>query len=171
MGGAWPLSLRSGLVLGSGQYHGGVPGPPLIKRRERDVAIAIFLVLLFIATAANVPFAVTRIHSRTAPRAPRVFTLHDDEVGDRSWPTATPHDEPWPAPTYINLEREFGFTHFDVRWHRQDSDRNGFSMQLERMGWPFAVLEVKEMWWDWNDPTLDGPSPTRACTSRPSASS
>jgi len=134
-----------------------VPAPPLIKRRERTIALAVFLTLLLIFTAANAPFAVSRIHSRTAPRAPRVLLLHDDTVGDRNWPASTPHDEPWPSPDYISLEREFGYSHYHVRGESPDS--RGFSMELERMGWPFAVLEEKRMWWDWDDPALDGPEP------------
>ncbi len=30
-------------------------------------------------------------------------------------------------------------------------------MTVQRYGWPLSVLERKMMWWDWSDPTLNGP--------------
>jgi hypothetical protein len=40
-------------------------------------------------------------------------------------------------------------------------------MQAQHLGWPLPVIELKQMWWNWNDPTLNGPEPDPAPTLMP----
>lgn len=111
---------------------------------------------MLFAAAINAPFAVSRVETlRHQPASPGSMRRGDDVP--KRWPTATPHDEPWPAPTSWNEWRGFGKRRFDVRWANPDPEKNGFSLKLRWSGWPLPVLEQKQMSWDWDDPALTGP--------------
>jgi len=73
------------------------------------------------------------------------------------WPAATPHSKPWPPPENWSQGSAFGCSVFDVRTNSKETGKNGFSMVVQQTGWPLPVIEQKQMWWDWNDPTLSGP--------------
>ena len=114
---------------------------------------------ILVAAILNVPFAVTRlVHLRTPSSNPGGFREKDD-IPSR-WPSATPHDEPWPAPTSWNEWRAFGTRRVDASWRSPVENRNGFSMNTFIYGWPLPVLEHKQMWWDWSNPALKGPDHT-----------
>lgn len=111
---------------------------------------------MLFAAAINAPFAVSRVETLShRPASPGSMRWGDDVP--KRWPTATPHDEPWPAPTSWNEWRAFGKQRFDVRWPNPDEGKNGFSMKAHLSGWPLPVLVQKQMSWDWDDPALAGP--------------
>lgn len=121
-------------------------------------AFWISLVLVLLALAAiNVAFAVTRIQSRTAPQVPVIEGGFGVTPSRRDWVISTPHDQPWPAPTSWEKRGRFGLRVYDIRWSNPEPETNGFSLSLQHLGWPLPVLEIKQMWWDWNNPALQGP--------------
>ncbi|RMF77559.1 MAG: hypothetical protein D6744_11205 [Planctomycetota bacterium] len=132
-----------------------------MTRRKR---LTLLLVLVALAGVANVPFAVTRLHSRTQPK-PRGENYMGDDAARREWPAATPHTRRWPAPHQFEYAHEFGFHYYNV-FGEQSGQR--FQMNVQLTGWPLPVLEDKKMWWDWSDPTLKGPEPDPALRVVPS---
>ena len=120
-----------------------------------------FLLLLFVLIAAvvNVPWALTRMRSRTT--RPQVQYTLDLEGADapKSWPAATPHHVPWPAPDAWHEGGLFGcrLIQADAWISEPSGGQIDFQMEVEHLGWPYPVIEVKQMWWDWNNPKLAGP--------------
>lgn len=115
---------------------------------------AIWLLCVAVAAAINVPLAVILIRSRSTPR-PRMSIPRADIP--KRWPAATPHSRPWTEPTSWDEGGAFGYRGWNVISASTQPGQNGFQMQLEQMGWPFPVIEIKQMWWDWDDPALKGP--------------
>lgn len=114
------------------------------------------MILLFLA-AVDVPYAVTKIRSRTGPVAVLMVDARDGEAAARGWVARTPHADPWPEPETWQMHGRFGQREYDIRWQNPDPNTNGYSLRLQRLGWPLPVIEIKQMWWDWNDPALQGP--------------
>ena len=111
---------------------------------------------MLLAAAINVPFAVSRVELVNAA-SPRGSSFKSVEEMPEHWPIATPHAEPWPAPTYWNEWTGFGKWFFDVRSSNPDPNKSGFTLTLRRSGWPLPVLEQRMMWWNWDNPALKGP--------------
>ncbi len=137
-------------------YTPAMPGSSIIPRSAVIVSAALLLLFLLIAAAGNVPWALTFMRSRTT--LSKVSTVRKDpnEMPDQ-WPIKTPHVVAWPRPASWTEGYVFGCRIYDVRSEPPMSDRNGFTLSLQHLGWPLPVIEVKQMWWDWNDPTLNGP--------------
>ena len=131
---------------------------PLIRGADlRRLAIA-WLVLVLLAAVVNVPWAVSMWRWARGPMAPN--QLRPRQVtGSDLWPAPTPHAGAWPPPTDWSEVREFGYTRFDVRTRSSQAGRNGYAMDVNQYGWPLPVIRDMQMWWDWNDPTLNGPIP------------
>lgn len=111
---------------------------------------------ILLAAAINAPFAVTRlVHERRPAMSPGSMRTADDVP--KHWPTSTPHKEPWPAPDSWTEWRSFGKRHVRARRANPVEGKNGFSMEAYIYGWPLPVLEHKRLWWDWDDPALNGP--------------
>lgn len=117
-------------------------------------ALWLFAFCIALAAAANVPFAVMRLRSRTTPQPAWNMHLTGSEVA-RPWPADTPHATPWPLPNLWLEYRAFGYRYIDARV--ANAGRSDFSMTVVLVGWPFPVLEDKQMWWDWNNPAFKGP--------------
>ena len=125
--------------------------------------MARWLVLVLIGAAVNVPLAVSLFRSRTELKPGQTLDLRGPDAAPRGWPASTPHDDPWPSPTYCLLTEAFGYREYSVM--AEDPEANaGFSMDAQLYGWPLPVVEQKMMWWDWDDPTLEGPEPDPAPT-------
>ena len=122
---------------------------------------SLVLILLFLA-AVNVPFAVTKIRSRTGARALNVVDARDADATGLGWVARTPHADPWPEPDYWLKHARFGHREYDIRRSSEEPGVNGYSMTVQHLGWPLPVIEIKQMWWDWNDPALAGPEPDPA---------
>ncbi|MEZ6318245.1 MAG: hypothetical protein R3B49_05735, partial [Phycisphaerales bacterium] len=131
-----------------------MPRHPLIPAKHTRRLVWVAVVAVLIVALVNVPFAVTRIRSRTAPRPRYTIDLRGPSAAPKGWPARTPHAEPWPDPVSWARYGAFGYRHYDVRWSNPVQGRNGFTMDLEVYGWPLGVLEQKQMWWDWDDPAL-----------------
>ena len=135
--------------------------PSLITRREVKRAIILLVAIVLIAAVINVPWALTRVqwlalrHQRTSMRL-NEQSLQGPQI-PREWPSSTPHATPWPAPNGWDQTTAFGVRTFNVFGGKPADGRNGFQMEVEQYGWPLPVLEDKQMWWDWNDPKLNGP--------------
>jgi hypothetical protein len=137
--------------------------PSLITRREVKRAITLLVALVLIAAAINVPCAMTRMRwfaeqQRTSRGTLRTQSFWDSQI-PREWPSSTPHATPWPAPNGWDQTTAFGVRTFNVFGGKSANGRNGFQMEVEHYGWPLPVLEDKAMWWDWEDPKLNGPEP------------
>ena len=136
-------------------------GPSVVPRRAVAIAGSLLVLFVLIAAAVNVPWALSFMRSRTTSRQVPTARL-DDALIPGEWPSSTPHDEPWPPPVQWDEGGAFGCRVYDAGTDRTDADRNGFSMEVQHLGWPFPVIEQKEMWWDWDDPKLKGPEPDPA---------
>lgn len=121
----------------------------------------VLLLLVLAAAVINVPFAVTRIRSRTGAKPLNSLRFSGANT-PKTWPASTPHKEPWSAPTNWEEWRAFGYREYHVT-----SGGPRFTMQVQFLGWPLGVVEHKQMWWNWDDPTLEGPEPNPAPTLRP----
>ncbi len=130
-----------------------------IRSREARWLLVSLLVIVLLAAMVNVPFALTKIRSRTAARPPNPRVYDGREAAQRSWPSRTPHDVAWSDPNYRMEWSGFAYREFDVRSPSPEAGVNGYSMTTQLLGWPLPVIELTQMWWDWNNPTLDGPEP------------
>src|SRR5688572_15256120 len=134
--------------------------PPMIEPREVRLAGLLLAALVAIAAIVNVPWAVTMIRSRLqAPKLPMtmlLFARKGDQV-PTEYPSRTPHPKPWPAPDTWEEHEAFGYRLIRANSDTANSNRDRFSMELQWAGWPLPVIEIKQMWWNWNDPALKGP--------------
>ena len=111
----------------------------------------ILLVIFILAAAAiNVPFATHFLKSRTDDKGRAIIMFHGPEAAVLAWPTATPHEKQWPAPTYWSEYRLFGYRRFHVQ--SADPSLSRHSMEFELIGWPLPVYEQLQMWWEWSNP-------------------
>lgn len=115
------------------------------------IAMLLLVLMVLMAAAINVPWALQFMHSRTTITQVPTARVQGG-VTDRPWPAATPHADPWPSPDHWTEGGVFGCRYYDVR-----SNEQNFAMVVQHLGWPLPVIEVKQMWWDWNDPALAGP--------------
>jgi hypothetical protein len=131
----------------------------MIELREVRRMAILLIVLIAVAAVVNVPWAVTMIRSRVeAPNLPAIVQL---STGAQmlEWPSRTPHAKPWLPPEYWYEFGAFGCRLIDARSLRPNPNVNGYSMQVQWVGWPLPVIEIKQMWWNWDDPALQGPEP------------
>ncbi|MEZ6164845.1 MAG: hypothetical protein R3B67_10460 [Phycisphaerales bacterium] len=128
-----------------------------LRRGEVRGALIILLVLVLLAAAVNVPFAITKIRSRTGTFPTRSVDLDGPEAAAKGWPARTPHNRVWDEPDSWTMWSGFGIREYDVRSPSRNPGENGFSMSVQFLGWPTAVIEIKQMWWNWGDPSLNGP--------------
>jgi hypothetical protein len=131
----------------------------LIKPSEVRLLLVSLVVLVLLAAAMNVPFAITKMRSRSTPVGMKWEQHEGADAAARGWPVSTPHRRVWDAPESWSRWSGFGYEEFHVSSPTPAPGVNGFSMQVQRLGWPLAVVEIRQMWWDWNDPALDGPEP------------
>jgi hypothetical protein len=129
----------------------------LISGREWRAALGILLVLLLALAAVNPIVAMGYAPSRST-RTSATFLLNGPAAAAQGWPTWTPHRERWPAPASYQRDARTGRTYYQVSVPGMGG-RNGRQMQLWRWGLPLPVYEKVEMWWDWDDPALQGPEP------------
>ena len=126
--------------------------PFIISRHEAGIAAKLLGVFVLIAAVVNVPWALTFMRSRLSIGTVPLVSMDAAQM-PREWPSATPHQTPWPAPNYWWEGRVFGCRRFDVRAvDYAHLDRNSFTMDVQQIGWPFPVIEQKQMWWDFDDP-------------------
>jgi hypothetical protein len=130
----------------------------IIRRSERRVLGVSLVLMLLLMAAVNVPFAVTRIHARMTPPPTHAVFFQGVAAGGQGWPARFPPEHVWPAPESLTVRRTFGVRIYDARTAPPASGGNGFSMSVQHLGWPLPVIEIKEMWWDWNDPALGDPA-------------
>ena len=142
------------------------PRQALVRRGEVRRLAVVLVVLVLVAAAVNVPFAVTRIRPRSV-RVPNLGQLRGDDAAAHGWPAAPAHAARWPPPHQIDIDGVFGYRSFNVFGRDEGEDGQRFQMEVQRMGWPIGVLERKLMWWDWNDPSLQGPDPNPEMYLRP----
>lgn len=125
----------------------------LVRPHERQRLRRWLVWCFLIAAAANVPFAVSRVELIGAGSPKGAVAKSVDEI-PAAWPIATPHAEPWPAPTSWDEGKSFGRRYFHISSRNPEPNKNGFSLLLRLSGWPLPVLEQKQMWWDWDSPLL-----------------
>jgi hypothetical protein len=126
----------------------------LLLREEWRRAGLVLLVLLLGLAAVNPLVAMAYAPSRSTRTAG--LLLNGRAAASRGWPTWTPQAKPWPAPGYYQRDRQTGRTYYQVTAPGAGG-RNGFQMQLWRWGLPLPVYEQVQMWWDWDDPAMQGP--------------
>lgn len=130
-----------------------------LRRSERRTLVVSLLLILLCLAAINVPYAVTKIRSRTGAWPVVSSDVRGPAAAVLGWPSSVPHDRPWSKPSYHITHKAFGFREYDVRADPTNEGVNGFSMSVQKLGWPLPVIEIKQMWWDWDDPSLKGPEP------------
>jgi hypothetical protein len=128
-----------------------MPHQPILPYRSRVVAAITLVLMLLIAAAVNVPWAVTFMQSRESVRNVPMATVSGEEAR-RDWPSRPPHEGGWPRPEYWSEGSIFGCRVYDVR-----AAEGPFNMSVHHLGWPLPVIEQKQMLWDWNNPALAGP--------------
>lgn len=136
-----------------------------IREREFCVAICVLTVLILIAALVSLIVGVELSPSGRyqMPRTGSYTDLRGTQAGSKPWPSRTPHKEAWPAPHSWERAHLRGMWHFDVRGRRAaDPENSDFIMDLWQTGWPLPVIERKHMWWDWDNPALEGPAPDPA---------
>lgn len=131
-----------------------MPGPRILPSRTAAIAAALLLLFLLIAAAVNVPWALTRMVARLDENKIGLNIIAAPEI-PATWPITTPHKTPWPAPEHWREGGVFGCRMYDIRAEGSQEQGN-FAVSLQRLGWPLPVIEKKQMWWDWNEPALDG---------------
>lgn len=130
-----------------------------LTHRSEVRALGVWLVIVLLVVAVvQVPYAVTKIRSRMTPPPTRAVFLMGTAAAEHGWPAGLPAGHAWPAPESVTVRRAFGFTSFEARAAPRASGVNGYTMQVQRLGWPMPVIEIKQMWWDWNDPALGDPA-------------
>jgi hypothetical protein len=132
----------------------------LIKEGEIRLAavVLVLLSLLAASTSLAVGIELLTITGNFPDQGSSQLDLVRLDAVDKGWPSTTPHQMPWPAPDRWLRQTLVGRWYYSVDAH--DPDRPGyslFSMRVLQAGWPFPVIERKQMWWDWNDPNLKGP--------------
>lgn len=128
-----------------------------IRAHEARRLMVALLVIVLIAAAVNVPFALTRMLPTSGAFPPATVFLDGQEAAAKGWPSATPHDVAWSAPDDWQLTPALGFRRYWVSAPALKDGGNNFLMDVQHLGWPLPAIEVKQMWWDWGDPQLDGP--------------
>ena len=88
--------------------------------------------------------------------------LRGAEAAGKDWVVSTPHETEWPPPESWVMSASFGYRHYDIRASGTEPGKNGFSLDATLLGWPLPVIEHKQMWWDWGNPSLSGPEPDPA---------
>lgn len=134
-------------------------GTRYIKASEVRWLLVSLIVLVLLAAAINVPFAITRIRSRTGMFPRMMQNLTNAEAAEQGWPSGTPHERAWPAPNYYTSWTSFGYREYSVKAPGSTEEGDRYSMLVQHLGWPLPVIEIKMMWWDWDDPALKGPEP------------
>jgi hypothetical protein len=130
----------------------------ILPRRAARAGARLLVLFVLVAAVINVPWAVTFMRwSETPSLVPT--TRMDRPNAPKEWPSSTPHAAPWPPPDEWEEGGAFGFRTFNVFGGLDLSKTNPsrFQMEVHLFGWPLPVIEKKQMWWDWNDPTLAGP--------------
>src|SRR5688572_25679293 len=112
--------------------------PIISNRMKRTAALALIASIAIMATV-NVPWALTRMQWRG--HLPRVGTSVLEVPTARNWPSSTPNPELWPAPNRWQERKLFGWRYFDVR-----TESDSFVMNVQQVGWPWPVIEQKQMW-------------------------
>lgn len=141
--------------------HGG----RIIRRDETLRAIKLLALFVLLAAIVNVPWAVTFM--RPGAKALRlVGPIREPSPIPAHWPSSTPHQTAWPAPDYWRESKAFGCQAFDVRSvsSSKRKGQNHFSMRVQQAGWPYQVVEEKYLFWDFNDPALQGPETAPAAS-------
>ncbi len=83
------------------------------------------------------------------------MNLGDAEASVLTWPTATPHETPWPPINTWSVAKSFGYTRIDARADGETIEGKMTEythMEFQLMGWPLPALERVQMWWDWDHP-------------------
>jgi hypothetical protein len=130
---------------------------PLISGREWRGALVVLLALLLVLAAVNPLLAMRYAPSRSVRTNP-TRSLTGPAAAALGWPARTPHAERWPAPTHYTMDPQSGRTYYQVHGSGIGG-RGAYQMQLWRWGLPLPVYEQVQMWWDWDDPALQGPEP------------
>ena len=131
-----------------------------IPRRQVRIALRLLVLFVLVAAVFNVPWALTFMRSRTTIGKIPTIAAEPDHI-PRRWPSSTPHEVAWPPPDDWEEGSRFGCRSFRASY-KPGNENGSFAMEVQQMGWPFPVIEQKRMWWDWNDPTLNGPEPDPA---------
>lgn len=129
----------------------------MIRRCEVRWALVALVVIVLLAAAVNVPFALTRMRPTSGAFPPATVFLDGQEAAAKGWPSSTPHDVAWSAPEDWQLTPAFGFRRYWVSAPALKDGGGNFLMDVQHLGWPLPAIEVKQMWWDWGDPRLSGP--------------
>jgi hypothetical protein len=137
---------------------------PLITGREVRRLALLAGAMVLVAAAVNGPVAV--LFSKDKRFSPPASSVVRKPVVRATWPASTPHDRAWPPPSSWDEARGFGWRYFNVLSPPTSANQNGFSMTVRLAGWPLPVIEDKQMWWNWSDPTLAGPVPDPAISLR-----
>jgi hypothetical protein len=139
--------------------------PGIMPRRATAIGVLLLVLFVLIAAAVNVPWALTFMRSRTTIIQVPTMARKDSQM-PRAWPATTPHNVPWPPPNAWIDGQAFGFRMSYVYGGTPSTVTNAFQMEVHLLGWPFPVIEQKQMWWDWDDPKLNGPEPDPALSLR-----
>jgi len=131
-----------------------MPTRPLLSASAFRWAAALLVVFLLAGTLASLIFAIERFPGPRNRLSGAVIQVPTDSAS--VWPAATPHDVTWPTPEEWGVAREFGVWEHNVASGSHDTGGR-FQMHVLRSGWPVPALQQKQMWWDWNNPALDGP--------------
>ena len=110
------------------------------------------LSFVLIGGVINVPLAVTRLHSRLAPRPPHTLFASDIEAAAYGWPGPTPHTKPWPKPGQVQVYESWGYKHTQAWGPDEPGNNNRHSMYVKLMGWPLPVLHEQKSWWPFDHP-------------------
>jgi hypothetical protein len=118
---------------------------------------------ILIAAAINMPFAVWCSDIPVTLRGTQVLNLFGPEAVKRSWPSRTPHTQPWPAMQQYSVERlRFGAVRVTGWATDPDSRSTSHQMTTTRYGWPMASLQSTQTWWPQGDPAWVLPAQANA---------
>lgn len=132
----------------------------LVNSKEMSKTIISLIIIVLTIAIGSIPYALIKYRGFTGPLPTNQEQIQGIEAAEQGWPSTTPHTTQWPSPQRITKWSKFGSNEYQAYWNHQTyTGVNGFSMNVQKLGWPLPVLEVKQMNWDWTNPALKGPEP------------
>src|SRR5687768_2674250 len=116
----------------------------------------VFLALVLLFAAINTPFAIWCSQQSGPTRGTVVLNEIGPPATKYSWPSRTPHQQPWPPLHQYSVTR-LGFG--SVMIHGWAGGQNStHHMQTQLFGWPLPTIEHTQRWWPWSDPAWNLPT-------------
>jgi hypothetical protein len=129
-----------------------------ITERDSRVATTALVILLLVAGLGSlIAGSELMPDTREIVSNGEQESLAGPEAAAKGWPSSTPRQKPLSTPSQISIGKRFGVWQYHAYGAQPENENdNEFFMRVEQAGWPWPVLERKDMAWEWSDPTMSG---------------